>query len=126
MLVSPPLERRLLMSVSRSGGTFNCMAQDLEMASTYCRDAINALNSKRFHQSSIKPPKMSLNTPKPPKCKFLTMLRITFGGLGSFELKAIRNRQVASSTLALGSRICRSSPIYEEGNSDPSQTVRWR
>jgi hypothetical protein len=33
------------------------------------------------------------------------MLRITFGGLGSFGLKAIRNRQVASSTLALGSNI---------------------
>ena len=35
---------------------------------------------------------MSLNTPKPPKRKFLTMLGITFGGLGSFGLKAIRNR----------------------------------
>ena len=46
---------------------------------------------------------MSLNTPKPPKRKFLTMLGITFGGLGSFGLKAIGNRQVASSTLALGS-----------------------
>jgi hypothetical protein len=33
------------------------------------------------------------------------MLRITLGGLGSFGLKAIRNRQVASSTLALGSNI---------------------
>ena len=31
------------------------------------------------------------------------MLGITFGGLGSFGLKAIGNRQVASSTLALGS-----------------------
>ena len=70
-----------------------------------CRDALNAITSKRFHQSSIKPSKMSLNTPKPPKRKFLTMLRITFGGLGSFRLKAIRNRQVASSTLALGSII---------------------
>jgi hypothetical protein len=33
----------------------------------------------------------------------LILLRLRVGGLGSFGLKAIRNRQVASSTLALGS-----------------------
>ena len=61
-------------------------------------------NSTRFHQSSIKPPKMSLNTPKPPTVKSLILLGLRVGGLGSFGLKAIRNRQVASSTLALGSK----------------------
>src|SRR6267378_2192210 len=62
-------------------------------------------NSTRFHQSSIKPPTMSLNTPKPPTVKSLILLGLRVGGLGSFGLKAIRNRQVASSTLALGSNI---------------------
>src|SRR6266513_1851369 len=51
-------------------------------------------NSTRFHQSSIKPPKMSLNTPKPPTVKSLILLGLRVGGFGSFGLKAIRNRQV--------------------------------
>jgi hypothetical protein len=48
---------------------------------------------------------MSLNTPKPPTVKSLILLGLRVGGLGSFGLKAIRNRQAASSTLALGSNI---------------------
>jgi hypothetical protein len=48
------------------------------------------------------------------------MLRITFGGLGSFGLKAIRNRQAASSILALGSRICWVQPDLRERGFGPS------
>src|SRR5213075_2182739 len=61
-------------------------------------------NSTRFHQSSIKPPKMSLNTPKPPTVKSLILLGLRVGGFGSFGLKAIRNRQAAGSSPALGSK----------------------
>ena len=49
---------------------------------------------------------MSLNTPKPPTVKSLILLGLRVGGLGSFGLKAIRNRQAAGSSPALGSKIC--------------------
>jgi len=99
------------MRESREGATTRFATAERQVTPRDTRRAEAAtakkqdVNLKRFHQSSIKPPKMSLNTAKPPKRKFLTMLRITFGGLGSFGLKAIRNRQVASSTLALGSKL---------------------
>src|SRR6266513_2079253 len=54
---------------------------------------------------------MSLNTPKPPTVKSLILLGLRVGGPGLFGLKAIRNRQAASSTLALGSKIWWVQPV---------------
>ena len=88
-------------------GHVNFIAQAAEHRDgTNCRDDNRSPKLDKVPSKVHQTAKNDLNTPKPSNRKFLTLLRITFGGLGSIRLKAIRNRQAASSTLALGSRIC--------------------
>jgi len=74
-------------------------------------------NQLHFHRSSDVPSEKDLKKAKPPEHKSLFLLRLPFGRFGSFGLRAIRNRQVASSSLALGSNFFALLSTDEDSNS---------